>query len=291
MKFKPNLADDADISRLRYPLIASPKLDGVRATFVPNIGLRTRSLKPIPNANVNALFKSDAPLDGELIVGDPTDKECFRNTMKVVSNHTADAKDVRFFAFDIVYEGSFNSRLFAVKSMIRSLGPMFTLVEQVEIKNETELLTYEEISLEVGFEGIMLRDPYGKYKFGRSTVGEGGLLKLKRKATSEAVILGFEEQMHNANEQKTNALGYAERSSHQANLVPMGTLGALQVRDLKTGVQFNIGTGFSMAERDHIWKNQPLFINRLATYEYLPYGVKDKPRHPTFKGWRMAEDT
>jgi DNA ligase-1 len=73
-------------------------------------------------------------------------------------------------------------------------------------------------------------------------------------------------------------------------MVPMDTLGALEVRDVKSGVEFCIGTGFTFADRNEIWKNQTRYSGQLVSYEYLPIGVKDKPRHPTFIGWRMKED-
>jgi DNA ligase-1 len=274
---------------LVYPKVASPKLDGVRATFVDGV-LLTRSLKAIPNRSVASYFKSAEPLDGELIVGDPTSKSCFRDTMKVVSAFEADVSDLRFHIFDIVYEGSFTSRLHAAFACIEDKGDHFVEVPHIIVMNERELLTYEEEALTRGYEGVMLRDPNGKYKFGRSTVREGALLKLKRKETSEATILGFEEQMHNANPQTTNELGYAERTSHQANKIPMNTLGALKVKDLKTGVEFNVGTGFTMAERALIWRIRDTLVGKVVSYEFLPVGVKDKPRHPAFLGFRIKED-
>ena len=155
------------------------------------------------------------------------------------------------------------------------------------LNNELELLKYEEQAITAGFEGIMLRDPRGKYKFGRSTTREGALLKMKRKFTSEAKVVGFEEQMHNANEAKINALGHSERSSHQANKIPTGILGALQVVD--KGVSFNIGTGFTIADREEIWKARDKYLGQFCTYEYLP-PTKDAPRHPVFIGWRAIED-
>jgi DNA ligase-1 len=85
--FKPMLAVDCgDVNALRFPLLASPKLDGVRA-----IGDRwvtkSRSLKPIPNVNVQAQFAGlPEGLDGELIVGnDPQPQtRCYRRTVSVV---------------------------------------------------------------------------------------------------------------------------------------------------------------------------------------------------------------
>lgn len=287
LSFKPMLADAVDLKILHYPVVVSPKLDGVRATFINGV-LRTRSLKPLANRAIQQI-RSDYPLDGELIVGDANGKSVFRDTMKVVSAFDADIKYLKYHVFDIVYEGGFRSRLHAAHAAIEGNDFMIP-VPHAHCLDETELLRYEDWALEAGFEGVMLRDPEGKYKFGRSTAREGALLKMKRKLTSEARVIGFEEQMHNANELKTDQLGYAERSSHQANMIPTGVLGALVVKDVKTGISFNVGTGFTAEDRAGIWKQRDTLIWKLISYEYLPYGVKDKPRHPVFLGWRMEED-
>jgi len=287
LSFKPMLADAVDLSILRYPVVVSPKLDGVRATFIGGV-LRTRSLKPLANRAIQ-LIRSDYPLDGELIVGPANGKSVFRDTMKVVSAHDAPIDGLMYHVFDIVYEGSFKSRLHAAHASIEGSNFM-TPVPHVLVENETSLLRCEEVYLEEGYEGLMIRDPMGKYKFGRSTAREGALLKMKRKLTSEARVIGFEEQMHNGNLAQTNELGYTERSSHQDNMFPMGVLGALMVKDVKTGVEFNVGTGFTAEDRAGIWKQKDTLIWKLISYEYLPYGVKDKPRHPVFLGWRMEED-
>lgn len=288
MSFKPMLADVADLSILKYPVIVSPKLDGVRATFV--LGrLLTRNLKPIPNRAVDLAFRSPAPLDGELIAGDPTSKSCFRDTMKVVSAFNADISSLRFHVFDMVGSEVFTARYARAMEVVNDTNRLIQ-VPHCLVHSEKELLILEEDTLEQGFEGLMIRDPQGKYKFGRSTAREGALLKLKRKSTSEAIVIGFVEQMHNANEAKMDNLGYTERSSHQANMLPMDTLGALQVRDVVSGVEFNIGTGFTFADRNEVWKNRAKYQGATCSYEFLPVGVKDKPRHPAFLGWRMKED-
>lgn len=286
--FKPMLAAEANLERLKFPLYASPKLDGVRATFIDG-RLLTRSLKPIPNQHVNQLFRFNKSLDGELIVGEAYAKDVFRETMKVVSAHTVVPENLTFRVFDWVnpelpfwYRFQLACDLCEYKWMIP--------VPHTMLHSLDELMKYEDEMVKVGYEGIMLRDPKGKYKFGRSTENEGLLLKLKRLVRSEAKVIAFDEQMHNANELKTDNLGYAERSSHLANMVPMGTLGALVVTDLGTGVTFNIGTGFTAAERQDIWNRREHFLGAVASYDYQPVGVKDKPRHPRFKGWRMKED-
>ena len=287
MKFQPMLAANIDLTKLRFPVFVSPKLDGVRATSLDGV-LRTRSLKLLPNRSVNDKFNILAPLDGELILGEPTSPSVFRDTMKAVMSHSGDIQDLRYYVFDLVSDDRFVDRLdksthYCNDSSIIHLPHKF-------VETEDELYYLEDAALSHGYEGLMVRDPNGRYKFGRSTVSEGSLLKLKRHETSEAEVLGFQEQMHNANEAKIDNLGHTERSSHQANMVPTGTLGALLVRDIHTTVEFSIGTGFDQATRDEIWRNRAMFLGQLVSYKFLPVGVKDKPRHPVWLGWRAIED-
>lgn len=288
MKFKPMLAGEIDLTKLVYPVYASPKLDGVRATFVDG-QLLTRSLKPLANPRVAELITSNAPLDGELIVGDPFGPTVFRDTMKVVSSHSANADGLMFWVFDRVSQRQFHERLNDAREAAQESNRI-VLVPHTLVYTEEELLRMEEQMLTQGYEGLMVRDPEGPYKFGRSTTNEGILLKMKRRLQGEARVVGFEEQMHNANEAKLDNLGYTERSSHQANKIPMGVLGALIVQDVVSGVQFNVGTGFTADERAGIWKQRDSLRGQMISYEYLPVGVKDKPRHPTFLGWRMDSD-
>lgn len=46
-----------------------------------------------------------------------------------------------------------------------------------------------------------------------------------------------------------NALGHTERSSHIYNKVADNLLGALNVKDIHTGVEFSIGSGFTEEQR------------------------------------------
>lgn len=85
--FKPNLAGKADDSAIQFPVLASPKIDGVRAMVHDLSGVRrpqvmSRSMKPIPNALVQAALGLEELLylDGELTVGSPTDPNCMQNT-------------------------------------------------------------------------------------------------------------------------------------------------------------------------------------------------------------------
>ena len=292
--FKPLLAASVeDLAALTYPLYASPKLDGVRAV-IRNGVVTSRSLKPIPNKHVQALFgRAELEgLDGELMCGDPCGADVFRDTTSAVMSIEG-TPDVQFHVFDLTNQGAdpFSRRLFALEHFLNGKKPKgVVLVPQTEVTCATEVDAYESLRLEQGYEGVMLRDPAGVYKFGRSTLKERTLLKLKRFADSEAVILACVEQLHNANEAKRNALGQQERSSAKAGMVPVGVLGAFNVRDVKTDVEFDIGTGFTAADRDAFWKRRAELVGKLVKYKYFPTGSKDKPRFPVYQGFRDPRD-
>ena len=138
----------------------------------------------------------------------------------------------------------------------------------------------------------MLRDPAGPYKFGRSTTNEGWLLKLKQFHDSEAVIDDAEELMHNANEKTLTRNGKAVRNTRKEGKVGRGVLGSLLVRDIHTGVSFNVGSGFDDAERRTLWGDHANgdLVGRVIKYQYFPTGSKEKPRFPTFLGFRDPSD-
>lgn len=287
--FKPMLATDADLSKLRFPLLASAKLDGVRAVVRGGV-VYSRSNKPIPNKFVQMQFKEYEHYDGELICGNPMSKSCYRDTVSVVMSHDKPAHGVQFFVFDHVKQPTlpYKSRAAGIYVHNSPLN-MVRVHEQVVISDINRLLQLEARYLEMGYEGLILRDPNAPYKNGRSTVNEGFLLKLKRFVDSEAEIVGFEERMHNGNEATTNELGRTKRSSHKDGKTGRGDLGSLILKR-PDGVTFNCGTGFDDGLRQDIWDNQRKYLGKIAKYKHFEIGAKDLPRHPVFLGLRDRRD-
>lgn len=289
IRFKPMLAGKADLDNIQFPVMASPKLDGVRV-IVYNGTVYSRNFKRIPNDHVQALFgrKECESFDGELIVGDATSDTVFQATTSGVMTG-AGKPDVTFHVFD--YAGSihhFSSRHSELKKRAHKLKHV-KVVPHVWIEDIDELTAYEEECVAQGYEGIMIRDPQGKYKHGRSTTKEGGLLKIKRFEDDEAVVIGAEELMTNNNEQELDNLGHKVRSSKKEGLVPAGKLGALIVKH-KTFGEFKIGSGFTEDARIKLWHERDELKGRLAKFKYQPSGVKDKPRFPVFLGFRNKID-
>ena len=287
---KPMLGIAVDTTKLMFPVYASPKLDGIRVIIKDNQVL-SRNGKLIPNVFIQSLLKSYHGLDGELIVGHPTHPNVFQLTTSGVMSIEG-TPNVRLYVFDCWYaEGGIDARYNEVLKITQNSSIVdIEVVPQIVINSLEELYKFEEDCLAKGYEGVMLRYPSAPYKNGRSTVKEGALLKLKRFSDSEAHILGMEPLLRNHNEPTKNALGHTERSSHIYNKVADDLLGALNVKDIHTGIEFSIGSGFTEEQRREIWNKQVELIGSIVKYKYFEVGVKDKPRFPVFCGFRDKRD-
>jgi DNA ligase-1 len=200
--------------------------------------------------------------------------------------------------FDIVstpvgVSKTYTERMVELEAAIKAVDDKhIRFVPITQINSYDELLVYEDEQLANGFEGVMIRDPNGPYKCGRSTEREGWLLKLKRFEDSEAEIIGFEELMHNNNVATIDELGHTKRSSAKAGKAPAGTLGKFKVRDVKSGVDFSCGTGVGLtqAKRQEIWDNRSKYMGKIIKYKSQTVGVKDAPRVPVYLGFRDPID-
>lgn len=192
--------------------------------------------------------------------------------------------------FEERYAG-LSARLDALNAVTGSLYilPSIKIAPVVPCYTWDDVMAYFNERLAAGDEGLMLRSPTGAYKFGRSTEREGILLKLKNFKDDEAKIVGFTELMHNDNVATKDAFGRTKRSSSKSGKRPAGMLGALIVDHTEFGT-FEIGTGFSAAQRQEIWDNRPDYLGLFAKFRYQPEGMKDKPRIPSFQGIRHPDD-
>ena len=287
---RPLLACEVPLDAVKFPVYVSTKLDGIRCLIIDGVAY-SRSLKPIRNKFIQSIIGKQKynGLDGELIVGNVYDKDVFQKTTSGVMSEKGEPT-FTFYVFDdftnneVDYskrlERLLERNLYGKDGIVTLHQELYTSKEQVD-----KLLQRE---LELGGEGLILRSPIGKYKYGRSTPKEQLSVKLKFFQQDEFVVIGFTERMHNANQAKINELGLQERSSHKDNLIPMNTLGSLI---LKYGDDsFQMGTGFTDEQRQEIWYNREKYLGKLASVRYMSVGLKDKPRIPSFIGWRDKDD-
>ena len=291
---KPMLATKCtDVNTLKFPVLATPKLDGIRCVVVGGKAL-SRKFLPIPNDFIRQIIEAHFPdgIDGELIIPGKT----FNETSSAVMSHDG-TPSFRYFVFDYVpgeLSEHYVSRMAKLKDLhLNAIGESYIeRVLPVVIHNVDELAVYEQKCIDDGFEGAMVRTPESPYKLGRSTEKEGYLLKIKRFEDAEAKVLDLVELFRNDNEATTDNVGHTKRSTNAENMTPMGVLGALLVRDVKTGIEFSIGSGFTAEQRKSVWKNKDAFVGDLVTYKHQPSGAKEQgaPRFPVFKGFRHIND-
>lgn len=288
MNFKPMLSaslDDVDLSTLRYPLLVSPKLDGVRCIIWEGVAY-SRNAKPIRNRFVQEWAKDYHNLDGELIVGSPTEGEVLGRTQSGVMSFDGQP-DFTYHLFDVIKSKymAFCNRLNHIQKEMCD-EPRIVLVPHFHAATHYGLLALEEDFLKHGYEGAMVRDPDGPYKHGRSTLREGYLMKLKRFTDGEAVVIGLEEGNSNQNELERDELGRAKRSKDSSGLVKSGMVGTIIARDPKWGeLRISPGT-MSHDQRRTFWDYPSMLIGCTIHWRSFGYGIKDKPRFPRFYGLR-----
>lgn len=275
-----------DLSTLNYPVLVSPKLDGIRCLIRGGQAV-SRTLKPIRNKFIQEQLKGlPDGLDGELVTGD-------YNTTQGDVMRSGGEPDFTYHVFDWDMGEKFSVRHGSVVNLLGYGPSRVVAVPHQLLKNYTEVDIAEDLTLEAGYEGLMIRDPDGPYKYGRSTTREGYLLKLKRFEDAEAEIIGVVERMHNDNEATKDAFGRTERSSHKAGKRPAGDLGALRCRTAD-GAEFEIGTGFSAADRYSLWGARLALTGMLVKFKHQPPPGGRKagqaPRFPVFLGFRDRED-
>ena len=296
---RPMLAVNVDdVNNLRFPAFCTPKLDGIRCLIINGKAV-TRKFKPIPNHYIRETLEATCPdgFDGEILMTGLT----FNQVQSLVMTEDK-TEPFEYHIFDYVKSDlnkPYIDRMKDLHDISIELGninggvgcPFLHYLFPVEINNIEELNVFEEHCLINGYEGCMTRIPSGKYKCGRSTMKEQLLLKIKRFNDAEAIILNFEEKLHNTNVKEVSELGLSKRASNKENLIPANTLGSILVQDITNPTMFfSIGSGFDDELRQEIWNNKHKYIGKTVTYKSQPSGAKDLPRFPVFKGFRDSID-
>ena len=225
--FKPMKAATTTIADLPIPCYLGTKYDGIRAVVI-NSKVYSLALKLIRNKHIQAKYGKPEynGLDGEFVVGAIYANDVFRKTSSVVMAEDKEIDEVSFYVFDDftnrndTYETrKITGRLKIANNRIDGLVDAFATL--CYSREEAQAKMDEQATL--GGEGLIARTLDSGYKFGRSTLAQGWLLKIKFYEQAEFEVVGFTEQMHNANEAMVNELGRTARSSAQDGLVPKDT--------------------------------------------------------------------
>lgn len=282
----------AELKSLPYPLYVAKKYDGVRGFGEEGVVL-SRKLKEFRNNKLQDWAAEYAgviqDLDFEIIVGKPNGPLVMNRAQSFTSSFDS-TEDFDVYVFDWLgdFKMPFEER-YEIARKRAAMLPNAILVEQVLVKNYEELLALETSIVEDEYEGIIIRRPGSPYRNGRPGKRQMYMMKWKRWVDREATIIGYQEEMHNANEALTNELGRTKRQSLQENMVGKGTLGAFICEDKPFFSEtFNVGNGPGMTQalRAEWWKIRDSLIGKTITYRYFPVGIKDRPRFPQWLSFR-----
>jgi DNA ligase 1 len=294
-------ATDAVQEKIKYPVLALPKVDGVRGGFLTN-KFTARTGKGFKNKNVGQFYSHPAlkGFDGELFRGNLTDEDLCRKTTSLVNSFSWNTSGElpKLMVFDWVTEETkilpYLHRYNLLKNYLSDIPKEFRqyiVPPELEIKCYTldEVLTAHEYFISLGYEGTVLRLLDAPHKEGRSTVNEGYFLRMKDFSDSEGECIGFTEAMQNNNEAVLDPMGYTERSSHKANKTGLGMIGCLQLLIDEEVVNISCGC-MTHEERIDYFENPEKILGKILKFKEMVYGKKDKPRLAQFTGFRADED-
>lgn len=260
---------------IKLPKLVSYKLDGYRC-LVKSGRAVSRNNKPIANEYIRGLLSRPEldGFDGELMVPGG-----FNSVQSQVGSYSGRPDFVYHVFDDFSYpEMKFSYRQRRVEERIRQLKNFpakVKLVPQWLVSTAAQVSELYKEAVDSGYEGLILRDPESPYKFGRSTLKQGWMLKLKPELDMEVTIVGFEELMHNGD----------TSCKKLENLSPGNMLGAF-VCELTDGNTFRVGSGFTEQQRRDYWDQQARLFGATITVKYqelTQYGI---PRFPVFLGFR-----
>ena len=299
--FKPQLApnEKVDLSTLNYPLLASTKLDGIRCIFYKG-QILSRSLKQIQNKQLREKLEpirkyseeTDCILDGEIY----SPKLSFQAITHFVM--TQDLEDeiipdhLKFYCFDYLDPDGlgnntvFQFRLSIVFEVSSKFSDLMIPVIHVKVNDSQEVESYFDEVLKEGYEGLILRNPKSYYKFGRGTVKEGIIFKVKPFVTFDAKITGVEQstEVNEEAEKKTNELGRSVTSKKKDDRHLIEKASAFWV-DYE-GKPLKVVLAMTDPEKVAVWANRASLIGKTIEYKGMLVGSKDVPRHPVMIRYR-----
>ena len=245
MFHEPMLAKTMTKRSSRFPALAQPKIDGVRAMWDGHTAWTRTGHRHLPH--VNALFagvtipEGALLLDGELIV--PGARHFEQTQSAVTCAETADG--LKFLAFDCI------CREAAVPCRDR-LAMIDTPLESTWVHNATEIESVLDRFTADGYEGIILRDPRAPYCPGRTTA----LQKYKRFQDAEFPILTVIEA--GGKDAGTAVFVCCTRTNRTFTARPIGT----------------------RAHRARLWVERASLVGCMATVRFQGLSSYGVPRFP-----------
>jgi len=201
--FLPMLASSFDKrkDKVNYPVDVQPKLDGVRCMAFwegDSVRLMSRGGKEWEcsehiEKQLEGILPKGWVLDGELYIHGAT----FQEITKLVKKLRTESVNIEYHVYDVPRTDRDNNgewdehRMEALadfRDSIDSRTENITVVDTYQAKSEDEVYQLQSEFLEDGYEGAIVREMDGTYKFGYRS---NKLLKVKNFMDEEYLITGF----------------------------------------------------------------------------------------------------
>lgn len=286
--FRPMLAPQDDpkknpnfYSQLVFPMMLSPKIDGMRAITSGHRAM-SRTWKEHPNIQVQMELTTVDHLDMEVTFGQPTGPLVMTRAQESVRAFNVRG-DFQGWVFDCVdpeiIDYPFYERLAEAERRVKGVARL-NFLEHIEVDDLDELMFHRERFIGLGYEGMMGRNPMGRYKQGRATMNDQIIWKFKEFDDVEMVCYDIKQGTSNNNALERNALGYVERSTSKAGKVANDMVGAYLCRDAD-GRPVTVGPGcYTHDQRRAHLVDPSLVIGVPHTVRFFGRTPDGEYRHP-----------
>jgi hypothetical protein len=206
-------------------------------------------------------------------------------------------KDLKLSIFDCIIldkpDLGFEERMMHLMGRISS-SEILSSNTDYEVSQILICVTSDEVtqlyneSLDSGYEGLVLVHYDHKYKFGRNSLNQGTLLKMKEDSLEyDGIILDVLEatNVKDGIETTTNNLGRSETSKKKGDRELSGLAKGFLVQFEDKGTFTVSLDGFDNEAKKELLDNKESYIGRHIKYTGMK-AVKDFPRHAFFKCWR-----
>lgn len=254
----------SDVSRIRFPAIAQPKLDGLRAHFTlreNDLLIQTRNGKPVDDGGFFYQYAKEMMAvgevwDGEIVCVDEGGKYLTRQASNGILNKAIrgtisekETQQMRAVIWDIPsLKAPYSDRLSKLQErFVQSGSNVFRMITSWHVDSFEQIDVYYNEEIKKGNEGLVIKNPDSLWEGKRSN----NLVKLKEIVDCDLRVVGWEE-------------GTGRNKGRMGNLIVATDCGRL-----KTAV----GTGFSDKQRDEITEE-----NSMGRILALQYNAAIKPK-------------
>lgn len=250
---------------IKFPCFVQRKFDGTRCVAMPGKGLFSRNRKSYPHLDhivkeINRL-PATVVLDGELY----SDTLTFQEIVGLVKRETLKTGDeekqlqIKYFVYDIISDAPYEQRFANLQMLFKRYAfKNLVLVKTDLCESEDKMKELHAQYVAEGFEGIMLRNKTGLYKYSRST----DLQKYKEFIDEEFEIVD-----------------YKEGEGVEAGCV-------LWICKTKEGKTFNCRPRGTREDRIELFNNGSNYIGKKLTVIYQELTDEGIPRFPVGKSIR-----